>query len=40
LRQAFKDFDTDKSGFIERHELAVLLKRLTDTFNVEEPSDD
>jgi Ca2+-binding EF-hand superfamily protein len=39
LRNAFKTFDTDQSGTIERHELAQLLKRLTDAFDVEEPSD-
>lgn len=40
LRNAFKTFDTDQSGTIERHELGMLLKRLTDAFDVEEPSDD
>ena len=40
LRNAFKSFDTDQSGTIERHELGMLLKRLTDAFDVEEPSDD
>jgi Ca2+-binding EF-hand superfamily protein len=40
LRNAFKTFDTDQSGTIERHELAQLLKRLTDSFDVEEPNDD
>ena len=39
LRHAFRDFDTNKSGYIERHELAVLMIRLTDYFNVEPPSD-
>ena len=34
LRHAFKDFDTDKSGYIEPHELAVMMKRLTETSNV------
>jgi Ca2+-binding EF-hand superfamily protein len=40
LKNAFNTFDTDKSGTIERHELAQLLKTLTDAFDVEEPSDD
>ncbi len=35
MRQGFKDFDTNKSGYIERNELAVMMKRLTDTFDVE-----
>lgn len=35
LRNAFKTFDTDNSGTIERHELSQLLKRLTDSFDVE-----
>ena len=39
LRNAFKTFDTDQSGTIERHELAQLLKRLTDAFDVEEPTE-
>lgn len=34
MKQAFKAFDTDKSGYIERHELSLILKRLTDAFNV------
>jgi Ca2+-binding EF-hand superfamily protein len=40
LNNAFRTFDTDKSGMIERHELGQLLKRLTDAFNVEEPSEE
>jgi Ca2+-binding EF-hand superfamily protein len=40
MKIAFRTFDTDKSGFIERHELGLILRRLTDAFNVEEPSDD
>ncbi len=40
LKNAFKTFDTDQSGTIERHELGMLLKRLTDAFDVEEPSDE
>ena len=38
LKNAFHTFDTDNSGTIERHELGQLLRRLTDAFNVEEPS--
>lgn len=38
MKIAFRTFDTDKSGFIERHELGMILRRLTDAFNVEEPS--
>ena len=37
---AFRTFDTDRSGFIERHELGMILRRLTDAFNVEQPSED
>jgi Ca2+-binding EF-hand superfamily protein len=37
---AFRTFDTDHSGRIERHELGQLLRRLTDTFNAEEPSEE
>lgn len=40
MKQAFRDFDTDRSGYIERHELSVMMKRLTGAFNVEEPSED
>lgn len=40
LKNAFHTFDTDNSGTIERHELGQLLKRLTDAFNVEEPSEE
>lgn len=40
MQQAFRDFDTDHSGFIERHELSVMMKRLTGAFNVEEPSEE
>lgn len=39
LKNAFRTFDTDNSGTIERHELGQLLRRLTDAFNVEEPGD-
>jgi Ca2+-binding EF-hand superfamily protein len=40
LRNAFRSFDTDHSGTIERHELGLLLRRLTDAFGVEEPNED
>ena len=40
LKNAFHTFDTDNSGTIERHELGQLLKRLTDAFKVEEPSEE
>jgi Ca2+-binding EF-hand superfamily protein len=40
LKNAFHTFDTDNSGTIERHELHQLMKRLTDAFNVEEPSEE
>jgi calmodulin len=40
LRNAFKLFDTDGSKTIERHELSILLNRLTDAFNVEEANED
>lgn len=39
LTEAFRMFDTDKSGSIELHELAELLRRLTDSFHVESPSE-
>jgi Ca2+-binding EF-hand superfamily protein len=40
MRDAFKLFDTDKSGFIEQHELGMLLRKLTDSFHVEHPSEE
>lgn len=40
LREAFHIFDEDKSKYIERHELALLIKKLCATFNVEDASDD
>lgn len=40
LKNAFHTFDTDGSKTIERHELGQLLKRLTDAFNVEQPSEE
>ena len=39
IRHAFNTFDSDKSGFIERHELGLILKKLTEAFNVEDPSE-
>ena len=35
LKNAFRTFDTDNSGTLERHELGQVLRRLTDAFNVE-----
>jgi len=35
LKNAFRNFDTDNSGTIERHELGMILRRLTDAFDVE-----
>ena len=40
MRDAFRIFDTDKSGYIEKHELGLLLTKLTDSFHVGHPSDD
>ena len=40
MNEAFRAFDTDKSGYIELHELGMLLRKLTDSFHVEHPSDD
>jgi Ca2+-binding EF-hand superfamily protein len=40
MREAFKIFDVDKSGFIEQHELGMLLCKLTDSFHVEHPSEE
>jgi len=40
MKDAFRSFDTDKSGFIEPHELSMLLRKLTDSFHVMHPSDD
>lgn len=40
LKDAFKHFDFDKSGFIEFHELGMLLTKLTDSFHVLKPSDE
>ena len=34
MLEAFRIFDTDKSGYIELHELGMLLRRLTDSFHV------
>ena len=40
MSEAFRAFDTDKSGYIELHELGMLLRKLTDSFHVEHPSDE
>lgn len=39
MRESFRIFDTDKSGFIEHHELNALLKKLASIFKTEDPSD-
>lgn len=38
LNNAFKNFDADKSGVLEKNEFGQLIKRLTNAFHVEEPS--
>ncbi len=38
LNSAFRSFDTDKSGVLEKNEFGQLIKRLTMAFHVEEPS--
>lgn len=40
LKDAFKHFDFDKSGYIEFHELGMLLTKLTESFHVVKPTDD
>ena len=40
MTEAFRVFDTDKSGYIEEHELGMLLRKLTDSFHVEHPSEE
>ncbi len=40
LDLAFKNYDTDGSGFLERNEFTALFKSLMSLFNVEEPSYD
>ena len=37
MKDAFKTFDSDHSGFIEPHELSLLMKKLADSFRVEHP---
>ena len=39
MKESFTYFDTDKSGFIELHELRLLLTKWTDSFHVEDPLD-
>ena len=39
LEDAFRTFDTDKSGSIVFHELQLLLFKLTDSFHVEHPGE-
>ena len=40
LNDAFKHFDFDKSGFIQFHELGMLLTKLTTSFHAVPPSDE
>jgi calmodulin len=38
LTAAFKKFDVDHSGFLEKNEFGQLIRRIAMAFNVEEPS--
>lgn len=38
LNAAFRNFDVDKSGVLEKNEFGQLIKRLAMAFHVEEPS--
>jgi Ca2+-binding EF-hand superfamily protein len=38
LSAAFKNFDVDRSGVLEKNEFGHLLKRIASAFHVEEPS--
>ncbi len=38
LNSAFRAFDVDKSGVLEKNEFGQLIKRIAMAFNVEEPS--
>jgi Ca2+-binding EF-hand superfamily protein len=38
LNAAFRNFDVDKSGFLEKNEFGQLIKRIAMAFHVEEPS--
>ena len=38
LSAAFKNFDVDKSGILEKNQFGHLLKRIASAFYVEEPS--
>lgn len=40
LADSFRIFDTDNSGFIELHELALILNKLTESFHVEHPTEE
>ena len=37
LDESYVAFDTDGSGYIELHELGLLLSKLADSFHVEQP---
>lgn len=39
LNQSFKTFDTDNSGYMEKHELGHLLQKLTEHFSAQPPSE-
>ena len=39
MHDAFRTFDTDESNYIEKHELAMLLRKLADGFHVEHPTE-
>ena len=38
LAAAFKRFDVDQSGFLEKNEFGQLIRRIAMAFNVEEPT--
>lgn len=38
LNAAFRNFDVDKSGVLEKNEFGQLIRRLAMAFHVEEPS--
>lgn len=38
LNSAFKMFDIDKSGYLQKNEFGMLIKRLAMAFHVEQPT--
>ena len=40
VEKTFKDADLDQSGFIEKNELAILLKSIHGTLNIPPPSNE